>query len=91
MKNKYIKTMCAVAVALTVTATSFAGESTKAVKPTSKLATPAASVASGKLSVDVVNAYVFRGFLQDKNTSLQTTLTIGAPEELGLGLDTSLL
>jgi len=32
MKNKYIKTMCAVAVALTVTATSFAGESTKALK-----------------------------------------------------------
>ena len=91
MKNKYIKTMCAVAVALTVTATSFAGESTKAVKPTSKLATPVTSVASGKLSVDVVNAYVFRGVLQDKNTALQPMLTIGAPVELGLGLDASML
>ena len=92
MKNKYIKNMCAVAVALTVTATSFAGESTKALKPGSLgFSEKASELISGKLSVDVVNAYVFRGVLQDKNMAVQPTLTLGAPVELGLGLDASMV
>lgn len=92
MKNKYIKNMCAVAVALTVTATSFAGESTKVIKPSSTgFSEKVSELFSGKLSVDVVNAYVFRGVLQDKNMAVQPTLTLGAPVELGLGLDASMI